>query len=225
MLMQVLIASKRIISLLILLMFITACNQSGTSTRVVDGDPEPPAPWGPKDALINWTEVEGVDRDQDGVRDDVEIWINNHGQDEYIRKALKQQWKAQVEFIKISETEINTDLLWKRKQEILSRAKECVHLFVATDLSNLIYNDYAMYLETIRPVDIAVAKYSERFAGMTGMAPGFYGLYIEGEKYCDFNIPHIEEIKANIKKKYFPSDYLEKLDRESFEQAKSWRQP
>ncbi|PIR33797.1 MAG: hypothetical protein COV37_14910, partial [Bdellovibrio sp. CG11_big_fil_rev_8_21_14_0_20_39_38] len=203
-----------------------SCNQSGTSTRVVDGDPEPPAPSGPKDAWINWTEVEGVDRDQDGVRDDVEIWINNHGQDEYIRKALKQKWKAQVEFIKLSVTDLDAKELWKKEKENIGKANDCIFFLVNLNLKNSIFSDFVKFLNSLRPVSIAIASYSEKFAGMTGMAPGFYGYYIEGETYCEFDIPklYVNEIKIKIKKESFPTDELEKYEMEKFEASKNWSQ-
>jgi hypothetical protein len=37
--------------------------------------------------------IEGVDSNHDGVRDDVEIWINRTAEDEYVRLSLKSKYK------------------------------------------------------------------------------------------------------------------------------------
>jgi len=216
---------KKIISFFILFA-IASCNQSGTQTRVVDGDPEPPAPSGPKDAWINWTQVEGVDRDQDGVRDDVEIWINNNGQDEYIRKALKQRWKSQVQFINLAEEALDKKDLKNKYKNTVLRAQECLMFFTSFDIKNNISSKYTNMIESLRPVSIAIAQYSERFAGTSGMSPGFYGLYIEGETYCNFSIPPevSTDYKNKIKAIFLETNEKEKAQRETYEASKHWDQ-
>lgn len=60
-------------------------------TRVFDGDPEPKYPENPDETL------QGVDADNDGVRDDVEIWINENFKTANERRAWKQETSALME--------------------------------------------------------------------------------------------------------------------------------
>lgn len=58
----------------------------GKKVRFVDGDDlVPPMP----DGRLNGETLTGVDSDGDGVRDDVEIWINENGESTAIRISLK----------------------------------------------------------------------------------------------------------------------------------------
>lgn len=59
----------------------------GKEIKFVDGDDlVPPMP----DSELNDKTLAGVDSDGDGVRDDVEIWINMEGEKKGIRLALKE---------------------------------------------------------------------------------------------------------------------------------------
>lgn len=62
-----------------------------TQQIVIDGDPQPPHPGeAGKETLL------GIDSDNDGVRDDVEIWINEaYAGKRYTIKALKMMARAQ----------------------------------------------------------------------------------------------------------------------------------
>lgn len=57
--------------------------------EVFDGDPEPKRP--PIEEAMEG--VFGVDSDNDGVRDDVEIWINRYFDDPLKRKAYKEYYR------------------------------------------------------------------------------------------------------------------------------------
>ena len=60
-----------------------------TQQIVVDGDPQPPHPGDAgKETLL------GIDSDNDGVRDDVEIWINETYASTDMRKSLKSMAKV-----------------------------------------------------------------------------------------------------------------------------------
>ncbi|MBT3586494.1 MAG: hypothetical protein HN509_16420 [Halobacteriovoraceae bacterium] len=58
-------------------------------------DPQPPAP----DYYESTKSVDGIDSDSDGVRDDVEVWINENGKTVAIRTALKLYTKARMKAI------------------------------------------------------------------------------------------------------------------------------
>lgn len=64
-----------------------------TGKRVFDGDPEPKYPDDPDDTL------QGVDADNDGVRDDVEIYINERFKTYNERMAWKDWSKKAMDFM------------------------------------------------------------------------------------------------------------------------------
>lgn len=55
-----------------------------SKTTIDDGDVIPPSP-----PMWEYFTINGVDSDNDGVRDDVELWINENYDDANIRRALK----------------------------------------------------------------------------------------------------------------------------------------
>jgi hypothetical protein len=69
-----------------------------TQQIVVDGDPQPPHPGeAGKETLL------GIDSDNDGVRDDVEIWMNETFQNSEVRMALKESAKINQLMLQHSE--------------------------------------------------------------------------------------------------------------------------
>lgn len=89
--------------ILLILLVVSSCNRQEydpnfyeefsipkTSGKdVFDGDPEPKRP--PIEEAMKG--VFGVDSDDDGVRDDVEIWINRYFDDPLKRKAYKEHYR------------------------------------------------------------------------------------------------------------------------------------
>lgn len=65
-----------------------------------DGDIVPPNP-----PFWEYFTVEGFDEDKDGVRDDVEIWINENYEDPNIRRILKLDSKISYRFMFSKDTE------------------------------------------------------------------------------------------------------------------------
>jgi len=72
--------------------------------RVFDGELEPPFP----KASENDRTLEGVDVNNNGVRDDVEIWINYVGSDSNHRRALKQLSKSALKMLQNAGADSNT---------------------------------------------------------------------------------------------------------------------
>jgi hypothetical protein len=64
--------------------------KNGVPNPVYDGVREPDFP----DRSLNNSTFEGIDSNGDGVRDDVEIWINRTAEDESIRKSKKDVYRA-----------------------------------------------------------------------------------------------------------------------------------
>ncbi len=68
--------------------------KAGKPNPVFDGVVEPYFP----DEKENNKTLEGVDSNHDGVRDDIEIWINRTAEDQYVRLALKDYYKNMESF-------------------------------------------------------------------------------------------------------------------------------
>lgn len=94
----------KILSILILALCLSACSEKGPK-RVVDGDLEPPMP---NFFERNFSAL-GIDSDNDGVIDDVEIWINDNIKDENLRKASKQFAKDYIEGLKYVDDPIKSN--------------------------------------------------------------------------------------------------------------------
>lgn len=63
--------------------------KAGKPNPTFDGVIEPDFP----DEKENNKTLEGVDSNHDGVRDDIEIWINRTAEDEYVRIELKEYYQ------------------------------------------------------------------------------------------------------------------------------------
>ncbi|MBI2521193.1 MAG: hypothetical protein HYV97_12270 [Bdellovibrio sp.] len=102
-----------------------------TGKRIFDGDPEPVWP-GSK----NHDTLEGIDSDNDGIRDDVEIWINEEHKDRNSRLALKQYAKAEIMYLLWEKSGMSSKAAVYFKK--LLPANECVNAVADTGyLSNL----------------------------------------------------------------------------------------
>ncbi|QDK43039.1 hypothetical protein DOM21_16570 [Bacteriovorax stolpii] len=64
-------------------------NKANVGRQIIDGEEEPPFP----DESENNKTLQGVDVNKNGIRDDVEIWINFVGKDRNHRMALRQEAK------------------------------------------------------------------------------------------------------------------------------------
>lgn len=78
--------SLRRSSVLFLILLSTACSKYKSGDVIDNNDVVPPSP-----SILSYFTVEGSDDDLDGVRDDIEIWINENFDDPNIRMALKQE--------------------------------------------------------------------------------------------------------------------------------------
>jgi len=73
--------------------------KAGKPNPVFDGVIEPDFP----DEKENNKMLDGVDANHDGVRDDIEIWINRTTEDQYVRWAMKDNYKKNIEAYKTIE--------------------------------------------------------------------------------------------------------------------------
>ncbi len=84
----------------IVLTFIS-CSSKDTSPQYIDGDDLiPPSP-----SIKSYFTIHGEDVDKDGVRDDIELYINKTFNDSNVRKAFKSDAKTFGSFMKSTDTE------------------------------------------------------------------------------------------------------------------------
>ncbi len=72
---------------------------------VFDGLKEPTMP----NMLLNYFNAEGIDTDKNGIRDDIDIWINRTGNNYNERMALRQLAIAQQEKLKVCLTNLTSE--------------------------------------------------------------------------------------------------------------------
>lgn len=72
-------------SILLISLLSVSCEKKDTSRMIVDGKLEPAEP----NESLNDSTLLGVDSNGDGVRDDVERWINEKGESRSTRQCLK----------------------------------------------------------------------------------------------------------------------------------------
>jgi hypothetical protein len=78
----------------------------------IDGVTEPFFP----DDDENAKSFEGIDSNRDGIRDDVEIWINKMAEDDYVRQAMKDYFRRYT-------TELKDNFIDKPSEQIISDKK------------------------------------------------------------------------------------------------------
>ncbi len=105
-----------------------------TGKRVFDGDPEPVWPGSKNDDTL-----EGIDADHDGLRDDVEIWINEEMKDRNTRLAYKQYAKASLMYLNWEKTGISSKPIVYTK--LVLPAFQCVKA-VADNKDNILVMHY-----------------------------------------------------------------------------------
>lgn len=81
---------------------------------VYDGNPEPPYPDLDEDVKT----LEGIDADKDGLRDDLEIWINRISKDENERNLWRQTVKIETSIIISDESDFEKGLKYLRSDSI-----------------------------------------------------------------------------------------------------------
>lgn len=110
---------------------------------IVDGDPQPPHP-----GEAGKKTLQGIDSDNDGLRDDVEIWINESYQDKNLREIIKKQAKIEIQMM----------LAYDNKAEV-RRLAEMLQLAVIC-LSSRSPNNSGLF--NLRRIDVAINDTPER---------------------------------------------------------------
>lgn len=211
---------------LALLFFITACNQTEKSleqefqeglkkmkaeeahyakvadgTRVFDGDPEPKWPGDAGDKTL-----EGIDADNDGVRDDVEIWINENVKDNNlgyhgnVRQAVKQYARDQIRFI-MGYEKSKEAVIMLHEQRLKSRACATFYWFLiperqqeSNDYVTLVNREIVNTFERAEAHDKAADTRGSYYNDYFNTQPG------EQAKFCEAKIEHLEGYVKQFKK-------------------------
>lgn len=99
--------------------------KAGKPNPVFDGVVEPDFP----DEKENNKTLEGVDSNHDGVRDDIEIWINRTAEDQYVRWAMKDYYKKALIMYK-SFQDNQTELVIHKARAEMSDVAVCVSVLL-----------------------------------------------------------------------------------------------
>lgn len=150
-----------------------------------DGETEPLFP----DYQKNNSNFEGIDTNSNGVRDDVEIWINRSLKDSNVRKALK-------DLAKYTQLEAGEKNSVKSVEYLLKRYKaaECYDYVAINEKENGLIAFANM--KSLLFNNVFRIKYSFREAGYGDIE----NLKLPSYEYCSFQIKNIEELKrAHVK--------------------------
>ncbi len=130
----------------------------------IDGDLIPPIP----NKEINDSTIAGIDSDNDGVRDDVELWINNKFENsEKQRKAFKEIAKVRAVALEVSSDKLASIEQSRRLEEALV----CAYAQVKADEldTSLFYRAFkeqkAVFLNTKNRI-LANIKYNDHLHGV-----------------------------------------------------------
>tara|TARA_R110000868_G_scaffold397624_1_gene670357 strand:- start:4595 stop:5341 length:747 start_codon:yes stop_codon:yes gene_type:complete len=160
---------------------------------IVDGDPEPPyaTPQMSKSSLL------GIDKDNDGVRDDIEIWINRNVDEAIIRNYLKIYIKRRKLFLTC---ENENECL--KAYRIHRRSTECFRLINSTNwklekilkVENLLNQ---LYFNSSNKQD-ANSRMSKYLAATSWGSSDDLGLFLLVERFCEFEVKVDQNILENI---------------------------
>ena len=186
------------IQMLSLILCLSACSENRPQ-KVVDGDSEPLMPGFFE---RNFSAL-GVDSDDDGVIDDVEIWINDNVKDENLRKASKQLAKDYIEGLKYVDDPKRSNE-WAHK---VMASNSCVTFF-----TRVIYETGHAATEARYQLQgklFPLLNFKRR-ALRNKMDRNFSGTYVsssmeEDKDYwrnCRFRVAHLEHYMELTKKKY-----------------------
>lgn len=155
---------------------------------IVDGNVEPEFP----DEELNNETVLGVDSNRDGVRDDLEIFINRNARDKNERLALRQYVKyAHVEMEKWNHVSVNE--LYKINSD-MAKSGECfLYISKRDDNIDLLKTTIILiYNNTLREE----AKRASGFK-LRGEALGSGNFAVEFYKGCEFVIDNLDVLKKS----------------------------
>lgn len=161
---------------------------------IVDGDPEPPyaTPNMSKSSLL------GIDKDNDGVRDDIEIWINRNVDEAKIRQYLKVYIKRQNGFLTCSG---ESDCL--NAYRVYRRSSACLGIIIIGETWRL--DSIHKLQRVVRTLFFNSdnrkkhdSKMSDYLAATSWGSEDFLGSYLLKNDFCQFEISIDDKYLNNI---------------------------
>ena len=187
------------------ILLIASCSKA--PEQYIDGNdliPSEPPFW-------EYFTIEGVDSDNDGIRDDVELWINKEFDDVNLRRALKWETKTITDFYKAKNTQSALMNL-----EHQNKASICVSFF---SQYRVVDNDFT-FLEKVSLLQGKILNNwwrKKKYNQVGRLIPS--GIYSAGSmrlydqyRACDFPIENLD----SILKAYLEANKFSKRDKESF---------
>ncbi|WP_324172618.1 hypothetical protein [Sulfurimonas sp.] len=181
---------KKVILGLFLVLFITGCMEA-TEDETINGYKLPPQP----DETLNNSTLLGIDSNNNGVRDDVEIWvIKKYAKADYpkIKTGIAMQWGATAQQVIQNPQTAYAD----KKYMLINRAQDCESYAYYQKLKkvghysidNDIFNEE--YVDKVFNTKERIKAYYLFNANLAGH---MYGATMSHPSKCDFDIDAIKE--------------------------------
>lgn len=179
--------------------------EAGKASPVFDGVVEPDFP----NEKENNKTLEGVDINNDSVRDDIEIWINRTAEDEYVRIELKEYYQK---LFAMHAVLIDPNATDGQKGELQSQVREA-----KTCLGTVLYPHENYYLS--KKIEI-YRQYSNRLMDLVFNTRGRSKLVALADSYPYRNTRDIKTGDYSFCSKKIPQTYIEKIVKDYQERSK-----
>lgn len=161
---------------------------------VYDGNPEPPYPDLDEDVKT----LEGIDADKDGLRDDLEIWINRISKDENERNLWRQTVRMKTGVILSKESDKDKGLKFLRADNI---KVACGELLFAENSSEMFEKSSKLTRFILN------TKNREKYHTITtNAASPYHGGFATAEEslfmakcFCQFDISNEQKVKEKFR--------------------------
>jgi hypothetical protein len=169
--------------------------------KTFDDDPEPAMP----DLKKNEETVAGIDADNDGIRDDVEIWINRNFKTANERRAFKQYAGVQMQWI-IKKQNGGSDEEMRNMHQPLSESMDCI-IYVLKGFEGDSLKGIHLLRDIIRQLiintDMRVKMdLKADIASRGGGATDFGKKMFERFEFCKFHVENQSELTIFYKQRY-----------------------
>lgn len=171
---------------------------------IVDGNPEPPYP----DLSEDMKTVVGIDADNDGIRDDLEIYINRTGSTINARNLMRQRVKMSQKALS-GKSDSAAGITFMRDSDRASGCESFIRVEsknLSKELRDFVKRSRFLIFNTNERIQKINEVYNSVESRLRTLA-GLHELFYVGEKFCDFNVENIDEIKSKIMKKLHPSNF------------------
>lgn len=156
---------------------------------VFDGEEEPPIP---TEKELNDSFL-GVDKNKNGIRDDIDIWINRTGKNYNERMAMRQLARADQDFVKaaVEKRESDAERLWNKSEE----ASYCIAVIFPSGEHKGINRIMRFKLRTLLASSNKMAVLLIRFGeNITKTGVNRWGRHEDKYRFCEFKIENQEVV-------------------------------